>query len=120
MGFGPRRNSAKESANSSQLVTNRQRGSTASQQSPSYATGTIWTNDIEQGEQHFGMEIQDTETLQRLQIVEETYGDQIYDWIEAEMPAEILGKTRDMKAFRQRQAERPPAVPKNIERQNNY
>jgi len=36
------------------------------------------------------------------------------------MPAEILAKTRDMKAFRQWQAERSPSVPKNIERQNNY
>jgi len=34
------------------------------------------------------------------------------------MPTKIMGKTRDMEAFRERQAERPSAVPTNIERQN--
>ncbi|WP_253738380.1 DUF4157 domain-containing protein [Halohasta salina] len=64
------------------------------------------------------MAIPDDGTLQRLQIAEETYGLQVHDWVDEGMPADILGKTRDMEAFRQRQANRPPEVPTNIERQN--
>jgi len=64
------------------------------------------------------MTIPDDRTLQRLQIAEQTFGQQVHDWVDEGMPAEILGKTRDMKEFRQRQAQRPPEVPTNIERQN--
>nr|WP_256396248.1 DUF4157 domain-containing protein [Halohasta litorea] len=64
------------------------------------------------------MTIPDTRTLQRLQTHESTFGPKVHDWIAEGMPTEIMGKTRDMDAFRQRQAERPPEVPTNIERQN--
>lgn len=74
--------------------------------------------DIEQGEQHYEMTIPDNRTLQRLQIAEETYGPRVQEWISEGMPADILGRTRQMEAFRKRQADRPPEVPTNIERQN--
>jgi len=64
------------------------------------------------------MTIPDDRTLQRLQIAEDTHGQRVHEWIDEGMPADMLGKTRDMKTFRQRQAERPPEVPTNIERQN--
>ena len=83
-----------------------------------FSTGAIWTTDTDRAEQHYGMTIPDDRTLQRLQIAEDTHGQQIHDWIDEGMPADILGKTRDMKAFRKRQAERPPEVPTNIERRN--
>ena len=64
------------------------------------------------------MTVPDTETLQRLQQHESTFGAKVDDWIAEGMPTEIMGKTRDMEAFRQRQADRPPKVPTNIERRN--
>ena len=64
------------------------------------------------------MTVPDTETLQRLQQHESTFGAKVDDWIAEGMPTEIMGKTRDMEAFRQRQADRPPEVPTNIERRN--
>jgi len=93
----------------------------ASQQQAAHheqSTGTVWTHDIEQGEQQFGMTIPDDRTLQRLQTHESTFGAKVHDWIAEGMPTEIMGKTRDMDAFRQRQADRPPGVPTNIERRN--
>ena len=82
------------------------------------STGEIWTTDIDRGEQHFGLAIPDTRILQRLQLHESTFGAEVHDWIAEGMPTEIMGKPRDMEAFRQRQAARPPAVPTNIEREN--
>nr|WP_253738932.1 DUF4157 domain-containing protein [Halohasta salina] len=64
------------------------------------------------------MRIPDESTLQRLEQTERTYGRETHDWIAEGMPAEIMGKPRDMEAFRQRQADRPPEVPTNVERQN--
>ncbi|MEA1932458.1 MAG: DUF4157 domain-containing protein [Euryarchaeota archaeon] len=82
------------------------------------STGVGWIDDIDRGENRYGMTIPDTETLQRLQQHESTFGAEVHDWIAEGMPTEIMGKTRDMEAFRQRQADRPPKVPTNIERQN--
>jgi len=79
--------------------------------------GRTWPT-IERAEEHFGMRIPDESTLQRLEQTERTYGRETHDWIAEGMPAEIMGKPRDMEAFRQRQSERPPEVPTNIERQN--
>jgi len=79
--------------------------------------GQQW-RDIERAEEHFGMQIPDVETLQRLNHQEQTFGREAHEWIAEGMPVDIMGKTRDMNAFRERQAERPPEVPKNIERQN--
>ena len=74
---------------------------------------------IEDGESHYGMSIPDRRTLQRLRHHESTFGKRRVDeWVDEGMPAEIMGKTRDMEAFRQRQADRPSAVPTDIERRN--
>jgi|AntRauTorckE6833_2_1112554.scaffolds.fasta_scaffold04762_5 hypothetical protein len=82
------------------------------------STGVGWIYDIGHGEDRYGMTIRDTETLQRLQHHESTFGAKVHDWISEGMPTDIMGKTRDMEAFRQRQADRPPEVPTNIERRN--
>jgi hypothetical protein len=114
MGFrSARRSTSHESTDSSGGVASQQQAAHREQ-----STGTVWTHDIEQGEQHFGMTIPDDRTLQRLQTHESTFGAKVHDWVAEGMPTEIMGKTRDMDAFRQRQAERPPEVPTNIERQN--
>nr|WP_321169454.1 DUF4157 domain-containing protein [Halohasta salina] len=114
MGFRTSRRSKHQSTTAGGR-TARQQQSTGQHEG---STGAVWTRTIEQGEQHYGMAIPDDGTLQRLQIAEETYGLQVHDWVDEGMPADILGKTRDMEAFRQRQANRPPEVPTNIERQN--
>jgi len=79
--------------------------------------GRVWPS-IERAEEHFGMEIPDESTLQRLEDHERVYGRDMHDWIAEGMPAEIMGSPKGMEAFRQRQADRPPEVPTNIERQN--
>ena len=118
MGFrSSRRKLSEDNWDSSRQVT-QQRGSTGwSKQSQQESSG-IWTNSIGRGEQHFGMTIPDHRTLQRLQMAEDTYGKQVHEWVDEGMPTEIMGKTQDMEAFRQRQADRPPEVPTNIERQH--
>ena len=79
--------------------------------------GQVWPS-IERAEEHFGMRIPDESTLQRLEDHERAYGRETHDWIAEGMPADIMGSPKSMEAFRQRQAERPPEVPTNIERQN--
>jgi len=79
--------------------------------------GQVWPS-IERAEEHFGMEIPDESTLQRLELHEQTYGREMHEWIAEGMPADIMGNPRNIEAFRQRQAERPPEVPTNIERRN--
>jgi len=104
MGFrSARRSTSRESTDSSGVVASQQQAAHHEQ-----STGTVRTHDIEQGEQQFGMTIPDDRTLQRLQTHESTFGAKVHDWIAEGMPTEIMGKTRDMDAFRQRQADRPP------------
>jgi len=79
--------------------------------------GRKWSSKA-RAEQHFGMRIPDESTLQRLERNEQKYGRDTHEWIAEGMPAEIMGNPKKMEAFRQRQAERPPEVPANIERQN--
>ena len=79
--------------------------------------GQVWPS-IERAEGHFGMRIPDESTLQRLELHEQAYGRDTHEWIAEGMPADIMGSPREMEAFRQRQAERPPEVPTNIERQH--
>ena len=118
MGFrSSRRRRSEDNSDSSRQVT-QQRGSTGWSNESQQESSGIWTNSIDRGEQHFGMTIPDQRTLQRLRMAEDTYGQQVHEWVDEGMPTEIMGKTRDMEAFRQRQAERPPEVPTNIERQN--
>ena len=75
--------------------------------------------DTDRAEDHFGMSVPDVNTLHRLKSMEQTYGGRVHDWIDEGMPTDIMGKTRDMEAFRQRQADRPAEVPTDIERRNN-
>jgi len=44
---------------------------------------------------------------------------QVREWADEGMPVDVMGKPWDMEDFRQRQRERPPEVPKDIERRNN-
>nr|WP_229380196.1 DUF4157 domain-containing protein [Haloterrigena salifodinae] len=44
---------------------------------------------------------------------------QVREWADEGMPVDTMGKPRDMEQFRDRQRERPAAVPTDIERQNN-
>ncbi|QIB73680.1 DUF4157 domain-containing protein [Halogeometricum borinquense] len=44
--------------------------------------------------------------------------DQVREWADEGMTVDTMGKPRDMRAFRQRQKERPAEVPKDIERRN--
>ncbi|ADQ65799.1 eCIS core domain-containing protein [Halogeometricum borinquense] len=44
--------------------------------------------------------------------------DQVRQWADEGMTVDTMGKPRDMRAFRQRQKERPAEVPKDIERRN--
>ncbi|WP_242492876.1 eCIS core domain-containing protein, partial [Halogeometricum borinquense] len=43
---------------------------------------------------------------------------QVREWADEGMTVDTMGKPRDMRAFRQRQKERPAEVPKDIERRN--
>lgn len=120
MGFrSSRRSESQETETAGRTTTQRSSTHQQSSNQQGFSGKPIWTTDIEQAEQHYGMTIPDDTTLQRLQLREDTHGPQVHDWIAEGMPAAILGRTRDMEAFRKRQADRPPAVPTNIERQNN-
>jgi len=54
--------------------------------------------------------------LQRLET--ECGADQVRRWADEGIAVETMGKPRDMQAFRERQSERPDAVPSDIDRQN--
>ena len=114
MGFRPAQQSNEQTTETARSTAQ----SSAEQSTPNPSQmGRTWPT-IERAEEHFGMRIPDESTLQRLEQAERTYGRETHDWIAEGMPAEIMGKPRDMDAFRQRQSERPPEVPTNIERQN--
>ena len=114
MGFRTsRRSQTQQSTDSGQAAT-QQRAASHSEQS----TGLRWTTDIDRAEQPFGMTVPDAKTLRRLQHHERTYGRQVQQWVDEGMTVETMGRTRQMEAFRERQADRPPVVPTNIERRN--
>ena len=121
MSFRNTKQSTEQSDSADRSTTNRSptRQSTATRTVASKPSkmGRKW-GDIDRAEAHFGMQIPDIDTLQRLQHHEQKYGRKTHEWIAEGMPVDIIGKSRDMEAFRERQAERPPEVPKNIERQN--
>ena len=75
---------------------------------------------VDRGEEYYEMTIPDTGTLQELQMTEEVHGERVHDWVAEGMPVEIMGRVRGIEEFRERQAERPPEVPTNIERQNKH
>jgi len=55
----------------------------------------------------------------QIQRLEQACGPaEVQGWVDEGMAVELMGKPVDMDAFRERQAERPAAVPKDIERQN--
>lgn len=55
-------------------------------------------------------------TVQRL--VDSHGAGQVRQWADEGMRVETMGKPRSMEAFRERQAERPEEVPRDVERQN--
>ena len=116
MGFRSSRQRTDETA----AATDRRTSSSRSASSQERQRGQLATpRSIEDGESHYGMSIPDRRTLQRLRHHESTFGKhRVDEWVDEGMPADIMGKTRDMEAFRQRQADRPPEVPTDIERRN--
>ncbi|WP_224214602.1 DUF4157 domain-containing protein [Natrinema longum] len=73
----------------------------------------------EAAEDRFGMAIEDQETKTELLRQEKMNGlAQVQQWVDEGMTTEDMGNPQTMEAFRQRQAERPAEVPRNIERQN--
>jgi len=71
------------------------------------------------GETQFGVEPYRGGHETVLQRLAQQHGaDQVRQWAAEGMPIETMGKTLDMEDFRERQAERPPEVPTDIERQN--
>ena len=119
MSFENKTRSADRSEQAARSAANRSpdtQSATRSTPDPSMM-GQIWPS-IERAEEHFGIPIPNVSTLQRLEDHERTYGRETHEWIAEGMPAEFMGSPKNMEAFRQRQAERPPEVPTNIERQN--
>ena len=71
-------------------------------------------------EAHFGMEVPDKDTVFRLQRLEAmNTTERVRGWVDEGMTVEDMGNPLTMEAFRERQADRPPEVPTNIERQNS-
>ncbi len=119
MSFENKTRSADRSEQAARSTTNRSpdtQSATRSAPDPSMM-GQIWPS-IERAEEHFGIPVPNESTLQRLEDHERTYRLETHDWIAEGMPAEFMGSPKSMEAFRQRQAERSPEVPTNIERQN--
>jgi len=66
----------------------------------------------------YGMAVRRSEA-ERLRRLESKHGsDQVGRWADEGMPVDTMGRPRDMRAFRERQAGRPEEVPADIERQN--
>jgi hypothetical protein len=74
---------------------------------------------LDQAEAEFGMAVPDERTMHRLQRLEAGNPHRFPDWVAEGMPVDVMGDPQAIEAFRQRQAERPAAVPTDIERQNN-
>ncbi|WP_049890718.1 eCIS core domain-containing protein [Halogeometricum borinquense] len=70
-------------------------------------------------ESRFGVEIYMDGLDTKIQRLAKKHGaDQVRQWADEGMTVDTMGKPRDMRAFRQRQKERPAEVPKDIERRN--
>ena len=111
------RSSRRTKNNDTPEVSNRNTHQQTAQRERSDGVPDIYR--VERGEEYYEMNIPDTDTLQDLQRTEEVHGNRVHDWIAEGMPIEIMGRVSGMEAFRERQAERPPEIPTNIERQNN-
>ncbi|ADQ66023.1 eCIS core domain-containing protein [Halogeometricum borinquense] len=70
-------------------------------------------------ESRFGVEIYMDGLDTKIQRLAKKHGaGQVREWADEGMTVDTIGKPRDMRAFRQRQKERPAEVPKDIERRN--
>ncbi|QIB76205.1 DUF4157 domain-containing protein [Halogeometricum borinquense] len=70
-------------------------------------------------ESRFGVEIYMDGLDTKIQRLAKKHGaGQVREWADEGMTVDTMGKPRDMRAFRQRQKERPAEVPKDIERRN--
>jgi len=71
------------------------------------------------GETQFGVEpYRDGHETVLQRLAQQHGSDQVRQWAAEGMPIETMGKTLDMADFRERQRERPPEVPTDIERRN--
>lgn len=67
----------------------------------------------------YGIDFVKNGQAQTIQRLEKEFGsDRVSGWVNEGMTVETMGKPRDMTAFRERQAERPEAVSRDIERRN--
>ncbi|MFD1565418.1 DUF4157 domain-containing protein [Haloarchaeobius amylolyticus] len=88
-------------------------------QSNARPTGTSPTPARAAIEQRYGLELYAPGQEVQIQRLEQACGPaEVQGWVDEGMPVELMGKPVDMDAFRERQAERPAAVPRDIERQN--
>lgn len=70
--------------------------------------------------QRYGMAVKEREATAVHRLESEHGSDQVQRWADEGMPVQTMGKPRNMAAFRQRQDDRPDAVPPDIERQNEH
>ncbi|QIB75713.1 DUF4157 domain-containing protein [Halogeometricum borinquense] len=70
-------------------------------------------------ESRFGVEIYMDGLDTKIQRLAKKHGaGQVREWADEGMTVDTMGKPRDMRAFRERQKQRPAEVPKDIERRN--
>ncbi|WP_394295391.1 eCIS core domain-containing protein [Halogeometricum borinquense] len=70
-------------------------------------------------ESRFGVEIYMDGLETKIQRLAKKHGaDQVRQWADEGMTVDTMGKPRDMRAFRERQKQRPAEVPKDVERRN--
>lgn len=113
MGYRSSRGADTETA--TERVTNHRWNNDATQNRSSDCTGPM---SLEQAEAEFGMTVPDRDTMVRLQRLEASNPRRIHEWIDEGMPVDVMGDPLAIDAVRERQAERPAAVPTNIEHQH--
>jgi len=119
MGFRSSRRTEQSSDTETESKTNRVAQQTTAE-SISATGGWSRRSTLEEAEAHFGMQIPDKDTMIRLQRLEAmNTTERVRGWVDEGMTIEDMGNPLTIEDFRERQAERPPEVPTNIERQNN-
>ena len=118
MGFRSSRRTNQSSDTETDSTTNRVIQRTTAESTPS--TGGLSPNaTFEEAKSHFGMQVPNKDTMFRLQRLEaRNTTERVRGWVDEGMTVEDMGNPLTIEDFRERQAERPPEVPKNIERQN--
>lgn len=106
---------ASEKTGKSGLAPPIQRSATAERGYINYDPGPDWQTLSTRYEIDFVKNGQ-AQKIQRL--VKEFGNDRVSGWVDEGMTVEMMGKPRDMKAFRERQAVRPAEIPRDIERRN--